>query len=131
MNNEVNAETDKVLQNKVTFFVGSYSEEGPYVPTANGDGILSCNLDLTTGEIQKNSICEEGVNATYLDKSPDDKFLFAAIDRFTNVGSVAVFSIGSNGELSLLSSQKSHGKSTCHIATDRNGKRLFRAKLLS
>ena len=28
------------------FFVGTYSEEGPYVPNANGEGIISCSLDL-------------------------------------------------------------------------------------
>ncbi|WP_237852772.1 lactonase family protein [Rhodohalobacter sulfatireducens] len=109
----------------VNFFVGSYSDEGPYVLTANGDGILSCTLDLKTGNIQKNSLCEEGVNATYLDKSPNEKYLFAAIDRFSEIGSVSVFSIGSNGSLSQLSTQPSHGKSTCHIASDRNGERIF------
>lgn len=109
----------------VNFFVGSYSEDGPYVPTANGEGILSCTLDLKSGKIEKNSLCKEGVNATYLDKSSNEKYLFAAIDRFSEIGSVSVFSIGSNGSLSRLSTQPSHGKSTCHIASDRNGKRIF------
>jgi len=121
MNNEMEEEKGKT----VNFFVGSYSDDGPYVPTANGEGILSCTLDLKSGKIEKNSLCEEGVNATYLDKSPDEKYLFAAIDRFSEVGSVSVFSIGSNGSLSRLSTQSSHGKSTCHIALDRYGERVF------
>ena len=115
----------KTENQTVPFFVGSYSDEGPYVPTANGDGILSCTLDLKTGNIQKNNLCEEGANATYLDKSPDDKFLFAAIDRFSEIGSVSVFSIGNHGSLSKISTQPSHGKSTCHITSDQNGERIF------
>lgn len=115
----------KTENQTVPFFVGSYSDEAPYVPTANGDGILSCTLDLKTGNIQKNSLCEEGANATYLDKSPDDKFLFAAIDRFSEIGSVSVFSIDNEGSLSRLSTQPSHGKSTCHITSDQKGKRIF------
>lgn len=115
----------KAENQTVSFFVGSYSDDGPYVPTANGEGILSCTLDLKTGKIQKNSLCEEGANATYLDKSPDDKFLFAAIDRFSEIGSISVFSIGSDGSLSRLSTQPSHGKSTCHITCDRKGERIF------
>lgn len=115
----------KKANKTVPFFIGSYSDEGPYVPTANGDGILSCILDLKSGKIQKNSLCEEGANSTYLDKSPDDKFLFAAIDRFSEVGAVKSFAIDADGSLSKLSTQPSHGKSTCHIACDRNGERIF------
>lgn len=118
-------EIDEVNGKTVNFFVGSYSDEGPYVPTANGEGILSCTLDLKSGKIEKIGLCDEGANATYLDKSLNDKYLFAAIDRFSEIGSVSVFSIGSNGSLSRLSTQPSHGKSTCHIAADRNGERIF------
>lgn len=125
MEHEMNLKSDKTVNGAVQFFVGSYSDEGPYVSTANGEGILSCTLDLESGQIQKNSLCEEGINSTYLDKSPDDKFLFAAIDRFSSIGSVMVFSIGDKGSLSKLSQQSSHGKSTCHIACDREGERVF------
>jgi 6-phosphogluconolactonase len=121
MKDEMDVGKDKTVH----FFVGSYSEEGPYVPTANGEGILSCTLNLKTGKIEKISLCNDGVNATYLEKSPNDKYLFAAIDRFSEVGSVSVFSIDKKGALTSLSTQPSHGLSTCHVSCDRKGERVF------
>lgn len=125
MDNEKNLKSEKAIKQSVTFFIGSYSDEGPYVPTANGEGILTCTLDLESGQIQKTSLSKEGINSTYLDKSPNEKFLFVACDMFSSVGNVTAFSINNKGSISKLSTQSSHGKSTCHIACDREGNKIF------
>lgn len=108
-----------------TFYVGTYSEKGPYVPNANGQGVVSCILDLDSGKIRRIDICRDAENSTYLAKSPDGKFIFAAVDKFSSIGSIRALSVNSNGNLSLLSSQKSHGKSTCHISCDQKGNMIF------
>jgi 6-phosphogluconolactonase len=125
MDNEKNLKSTDARKQSVTFFLGSYSDEGPYVPTANGEGILTCTLDLESGEIETNSLSREGINSTYLDKSTDEEYLFAACDMFTSDGKVMAFSIGNRGVLSKLSEQSSHGKSTCHIGCDREGNKIF------
>lgn len=109
----------------VRFYIGTYSEEGPYVPRANGEGVVSCRLDLRSGHIRKDEVCEDAVNSTYLAKSPDGKFIFVAGDRFSSAGEVMVLSAGADGAISVLSSQSSHGRSTCHIACDREGSTVF------
>lgn len=108
-----------------TFFVGTYSEKGPYVPQANGEGVLSCNLDLDSGKITKKDVCKDAENATYLAKSPDGNFIVVASDKFSSIGRVMVLSVNSKGNLSFLSSQKSHGKSTCHISCNGSGDIIF------
>lgn len=125
MSNEKTLKQDPITKKSVPFFIGTYSEKGPYVPEASGEGVVSCTLDLSSGHIQKNSVCKEVANSTYLEKSPDGNFMFVACDRFSSVGSVKVLSVDSRGSLSLLSSQSSYGKSTCHIACDREGKKIF------
>lgn len=114
----------------IRFFVGTYSQQGPYVPTANGEGVISCTLDLTSGEIEKESVCREAINSTYMAKDADGEYLFVACDMFASVGSVKVLSVDSHGFLELLSSQSSHGKSTCHIDCDSEGRMIFASSYL-
>src|SRR5699024_9320494 len=74
------------------FFVGTYSGEGSYVPTAHGKGIISCILHTQTGTIEHLSVCDEIANASYLAKSGENNLLFAVDDRFDEFGSVKAFS---------------------------------------
>lgn len=107
------------------FFLGTYSEKGPYIPHAHGEGIVSCTLDSGTGLIQKVSLCNDVVNATYLTKSPAGDILFAACDRYSLPGKVKAFSINHDGSLKLLSSESTYGTSTCHLTCDLEGRRVF------
>lgn len=103
------------MNNAETFFVGTYSTSGPYVPEAKGEGILSCNLDLGTGEIKRTRLFREKINATYLAKN-DSEQLFAACDNFGETGEVRAFYINEDSSLGLLSSRSTHGSSSCHVA---------------
>lgn len=125
MSNNILSKLNEGTGTSVRFFIGTYSDEGPYVPHAHGEGIVCCTLDLRSGQIQKNSVCKEAINSTYLAKSTDGNYIFVAGDRFTSVGEVQALKVNAEGDLSLLSSQSSHGKSTCHIACDREGEKVF------
>ena len=124
MSNEGKQDSGTVKKDTSTFFVGSYSDTGPYVPEARGIGVSMCVLNLESGTIEKRGECTEAKNSTYLEKSPDGEYVFVAADMFDDEGEVQVFSLES-GELSLVSSQSSHGQSTCHVSCDLKGEMVF------
>src|SRR5690349_14714176 len=100
---------------KVRFFVGTYCEPGPYFD-AKGEGLLSCTLDVTTGNIESIAACKSAGNATFMAKDRHSATLVVARDRYFADGEVHSFSIGSDGGLSHLSCAPSAGKATCHIS---------------
>ncbi|MCM4157575.1 lactonase family protein [Gramella sp. AN32] len=108
------------------FFVGTYSEKGPYIPYANGEGILTCSLNLESGEIQQICINKDVINATYLAKDSKGN-LFAACDYFEKTGEIQAFRIEEGNKLEKLSVSSSYGQSTCHLRVDQKGERIFGA----
>jgi len=113
------------------FFVGTYSTEGPYVPEANGRGIISCLLHTRTGKIDTVSACDAIVNASYLDRSLNSKRLFSVDDQFDQPGSVQAFACDEKGRLQPLASQGSRGTSTCHLSCDEEGYNVFAVSYLN
>lgn len=111
------------MSRSMTFFVGTYSGSGPYVPEARGKGILSCSLDLESGEIRQLQLYNEAINATYLARKAD--FLFVACDNFEAYGELRAFAISEDASLQLLSAQNTYGTSSCHVSCDAEGKRIF------
>ncbi|MHA6279334.1 lactonase family protein [Salinimicrobium sp. CAU 1759] len=112
------------MKTEQIFFVGTYQQSGPYVPEAKGKGLLSCSLHLETGEIRQEHVCKKPLNSTYL--SMDGKGqLFAAGDNFENFGEVHVFSIEEDASLIPIAAQTTFGTSSCHVACDKEGKRIF------
>ena len=112
------------MRRAVGFFIGTYSSTGPYIPDARGEGILSCNLDLDSGEIQKIQVYQENINATYLAKD-EAGHLFAVCDNFDKTGEIKAFSINEDASLNLLSTRSTHGTSSCHVEYDSNKKKIF------
>jgi len=125
MSKETKQDSSTIDKEMCTFFVGSYSDTGPYVPEGKGKGVSTCVLNLESGAIEKKSECTEAKNSTYLEKSPDGNFVFSAADMFEEEGEVQALSSQPGGELSLISSQNSHGQSTCHVSCDLRGKMIF------
>src|SRR5690606_13452723 len=112
------------MKTEQIFFVGTYSQSGPYVPKAIGEGLLSCSLDLATGEIRQKHIYDKPINSTYLAK--DGKgHLFAAGDNFEDFGELHAFAIEEDASLMPISAQTTFGTSSCHVACDNEGKRIF------
>lgn len=111
--------------NQQLFFVGTYTGEGPYVPTAHGEGIYACNLNTQTGKVDKWSVCKQVPNASYLARSSEKEFLFSVDDRFDDIGSVKAMTYDIHGNMKILSSQSSEGTSTCHLTCDSKGENIF------
>lgn len=109
----------------VQVFLGSYSKPGDYFPNASGKGVVVATLELATGTLQEVSACPEAVNATYLAKSPDGKWLLVASDFYFEAGEVTAFRIGANGELTKSSSQSTHGTANCHVTISPDSRRVF------
>lgn len=107
------------------FFIGNHSYEGDYIPQAHGEGIVSCILNIETGEIKKLDFNKDEPNSTYLAKSKTDNYLFAAGDRYFSPGQISAFEIGSDGYLTLLSSVEVPGQATCHVACHPDGERVY------
>ena len=111
------------------FFVGTYSKKGPYVPNANGEGIISCSLDLDSGEIKKDNVFSNSFNATYL-AMDSGRNLFAACDYFEKIGEIQAFKIKEENTLERLSISSSKGQSTCHLCVDNEGKQVYAASYM-
>ena len=111
------------------FFVGTYSKKGPYVPNANGEGILCCSLNLDSGEIKKESVYTNTFNATYLGKD-SERNLFAACDYFDKIGEIQAFKIKEENKLERLSVSSSKGQSTCHLCVDNKRKQVYAASYM-
>lgn len=102
------------MKNELSFFVGTYATPGPYIPEAKGRGILSCCLDLASGEIKELHQSNEEINATYLAKDRAGH-LFAVCDNFEIEGEVRAYNIREDAALKLLSMRSTFGTSSCHI----------------
>ena len=107
------------------FFVGTISNKVDFTPQANGEGIITCHLNMHTGKIRQTAVCKEVINASYLAKCPDKNVLFAACDHPFIMGDVKALSISKEGVLNLISTKPSEGTITCHITCDQKGERIF------
>jgi len=95
------------------------------VGSGTPDGILSFAWDESTGALTPEGIAAGISHSTWLDISPDRKFLYVAceLDEFQGKPSGAVASYAlADGKLTALSVVPSTGKGTCHLATDQTGK---------
>lgn len=93
------------------------------------NGILSFGWDAKTGVLTPEPIAGVIPQSTWIDLSPDRRFLYVAceLNEFEGqpTGSVASFRMpapGSDGKLTLLSNVPAHGKGTCHLNTDHTGR---------
>jgi 6-phosphogluconolactonase len=94
------------------------------VGSGTPDGILSFAWDAATGTLTPEGIAGVISHSTWLQISPDRRFLYVAceLDEFQGkpTGSVASFHV-SNGKLTPISNVASHGTGTCHLTTDHTG----------
>jgi 6-phosphogluconolactonase len=113
------------VQQHARFFIGTYRDSGGHVPAARGEGIVTVDLDPATGELHRVAGCLEAGNATYLALGSGGRLLYAVIDRYDAIGSVASFRIGEDGRLSQLSEQPTFGTGDCHLCLSAGGDFLF------
>lgn len=97
---------------------------GAYVPKAADQGINVYVLDTLSGELKHQSLCPELVNPSYLNLSPNGKFLYACTEaRVPKGGNVSSFTFDSlSGKLTFLNKQPSGGENPVYVNVHRSGK---------
>ena len=88
------------------------------------DGVLSFGWDEETGILSPQGVAAKIGHSTWLDYSPDRRYLYVAseVDQFQGQPSGAVGSFApAGGRFTPLSLVASHGGGTCHLAIDKTG----------
>ncbi len=95
------------------------------VGSDTNDGILAFAWDSTTGTLTPEGIAGKVAQSTWIELSPNKKFLYVAceLEQFEGkpTGAVASFAV-SGGKLTLINQVAAQGKGTCHVTTDHTGK---------
>jgi 6-phosphogluconolactonase len=107
---------------KYFVYIGTYTDT-----PAKSKGIYVFEMDPATGSLTPLGVAAETINPTFLDLSPDHRFLYAAneIGNFENkpAGAVSAFTIDhSTGKLTLLNQASTRGDGPCHLALDKKGR---------
>ncbi len=86
------------------------------------EGLYVYKMNTETGEIHFVSQAK-AANPSYLDLSPDEKFVYAVNEDASDKGSVSVFAFDkSNGSLKYIDKQSSGGDHPCYVAVNKTGK---------
>ena len=99
------------------FYVGVYTGPG------KGEGIYTGVIDSDTGRLGPVTLAVKANSPNYLALSPDASHLYAVTSD--DGGSVAAFSIGGDGALSLLNRVSSGGAGPCHLSVDSSGQNVL------
>jgi 6-phosphogluconolactonase len=119
-------------------YVGTYTNwealEPPHrtPPGARSEGIYVFRFDSASGQLEPLALAAAAENPTFLNFSPDGRFLYAANElyRFHDQasGAVSAFSLDrASGKLIFLNQVAARGTGTCYVRTDRTGKFLLLA----
>lgn len=88
----------------------------------NSEGLYVYKMNTATGEVSYVSKAT-AANPSFLDISPDEKFVYAVNEDANDKGSVSVFAFDkSNGALTYIDKQTSGGDHPCYIAVNKTGK---------
>jgi 6-phosphogluconolactonase (cycloisomerase 2 family) len=104
-------------QRKETYlFIGSYTDGKPH------KGIYVYSLDLNTGELRFKSNTEALVNPSFLNISPNGKYLYACTEtKLSQHGNISSFAIDSiNGKLKFINKQSSNGENPVYVSVHKN-----------
>jgi 6-phosphogluconolactonase len=95
------------------------------VGSGTPDGILAFGWDAKTGTLTPDGIAAAVSHSTWLDISPDRRYVYVAceLNEFQGKPTGAVASYGlANGKLTAISQVAAEGKGTCHLTTDHTGR---------
>lgn len=119
-------------------YVGTYTNwedlEPPHhtPPGARSEGIYVFRFDSATGRLEPLGLAAATDNPTFLNFSPDGRFLYAANELYhfddQASGAVSAFSVDrASGKLAFLNQVAARGTGTCYVRTDQTGKFLLLA----
>ncbi|MBO9202296.1 MULTISPECIES: lactonase family protein [Niastella] len=102
-------------QTNYYLIIGTYTR-------GNSEGIYVYKMNTETGEASYVNKATAS-NPSYLDLSPDEKFVYAVNEDASDKGSVSVFSFDkSNGSLKYIDKQTSGGDHPAYVAVNKTGK---------
>ncbi|OQP52569.1 3-carboxymuconate cyclase [Niastella yeongjuensis] len=105
----VNCQTNYYL------IIGTYTR-------GNSEGIYVYKMNTETGDVSYVNKAAAS-NPSYLDVSPDEKFVYAVNEDASDKGSVSVFSFDkTNGTLKYIDKQTSGGDHPAYVAVNKTGK---------
>lgn len=110
-------------KNKSLLFIGTYTNEIP------ASGIYIYEFNESLGSLTKLGEGTNITNPSYLDVSPDGKFLYACTETKTPFeGSISSFKIDSvNGKIKLINQKASGGANPVYLDIHNSGKYLVNA----
>lgn len=108
------------MENKMTLFVGTYTQALPWVNGTCGDGIYTYSFDMKSGELRPKAEAVKIDNPSFLTISPDKQYLYAVSEMQDVVaGRISAYKIDElTQDLSLINKQPSLGSSTAYTAMD-------------
>ncbi|MEM7259293.1 MAG: beta-propeller fold lactonase family protein, partial [Pseudomonadota bacterium] len=106
------------LDSDYTFLVGTYTDldalaHQPHAPTS-GDGIYTLNISAD-GKLSQQAVTD-ALNPAVLIPHSNGQLMYAIVETIQNNGDVLQYAIGTDGNLSLQSSFRASGKSTCYLS---------------
>ena len=110
-------------QTKTLLFIGTYTNEVP------ANGIYIYEFDEINGSLKKLGQGDNITNPSYLDLSPDGKYLYACTETRTPFeGSISSFKIDSlNGQINPINIKASGGANPVYVDIHHSGKYLVNA----
>jgi 6-phosphogluconolactonase len=116
---EIEAQKKTADPNKY-LFVGTYTGKG-------SEGIYVLKFNTKTGDFKAVSNTKGITNPSFLDFSPNKKFVYS-VNESGNLGGISAFSFDQKtGELKLLNSSSANGDHPCHLSMNADGKHLATA----
>ena len=114
---------DEKDSNKILVFIGTYT-------SGADEGVYTCELDTSTGAINKLSASGNVKGASFVALHPNHKFLYAVSEvadyKDSNTGAVTSFALDpATGKLTPLNHQSSTSAGPCHLVVDRQGKNVL------
>jgi 6-phosphogluconolactonase len=113
---EICAHADALAPGLERFYIGTYT-------TAGSVGIYQSSLNLGTGAFGVTNLAATTTAPSFIAMTPDRRFLYAVNETANAVSAYSVNS--SNGSLTFLNSQPSHGGAPAHVVVDRTGKQVI------
>ncbi|GGJ52985.1 lactonase family protein [Deinococcus roseus] len=109
------------------FYVATYTQNLPHVPSASGKGIYQMELDPESGQLSGAKLVAELPNPTFVAVRPDGKTLLAVSE--TEHGAIFSYEIHDWG-LRIRSAQSALEWATAFVSTDLSGQFAFAANYI-
>lgn len=108
-----------VFSQNVPLYVGTFANE-------NSKGIYLYQFNTKTGQLTNGRLATETESPNFLSYSPNKKYIYSVNRSATpdKPDYLAAFKVNTNGTLSLINTQNSHGKGPCHIAVNQAGNKV-------